>query len=243
MNKALHDTLLLRTCNCDMFGCWRPSAILECMQETAGMHSHLLGLSREKMRGMGLAWVLSRVKVEITRIPSVEETISIETYPTPNRHLFFPRSHIFRDGKGEVIGTANSLWMLMDLKTRRLTQSEEVVSHMPDNRDLKPAAGMPATVRALPADAELQAIEPVFTDFDTNGHVNNTKYLDWCCNALGMERMKQYCIPSFDVNYEAEILHGCKVRTELRVVDERFSFLGFDGEKQLFAISGKLEKR
>ena len=104
MEKVLHDTLTLRSCHCDMFETWRPGSILETMQETAGTHSARLGLPWDTMTGMGLAWILSRVQVQMTRLPMVTETVQIETYPTLTRHLFFPRSHIFRDAQGEEIG-------------------------------------------------------------------------------------------------------------------------------------------
>ena len=42
MLKTYREDLLLRTCTCDMQGRWRPSAILESMQETAGTHAQLL---------------------------------------------------------------------------------------------------------------------------------------------------------------------------------------------------------
>ena len=42
MQKTYRDELLLRTCHCDMQGRWRPSAILEAMQEAAGTHAELL---------------------------------------------------------------------------------------------------------------------------------------------------------------------------------------------------------
>ena len=46
MMKTYEEELILRTCHCDFQGQWRPSAILESMQEAAGAHSHLLGLGR-----------------------------------------------------------------------------------------------------------------------------------------------------------------------------------------------------
>ena len=184
MGNILKETMELRACNCDMFGAWRPDAILEAMQETAGTHSALLGLDRSTMNSMGLAWVLSRVKVEFERVPKMGETVLIETYPTQNRHMFFPRSHIFKDAQGNTIGCANSLWVLLDIESRRITNSAEVQGKMPDNRDLTMAAGMPATVRTVEGEAQKAHMLPRFTDLDVNGHVNNTKYLEWCCNAL-----------------------------------------------------------
>ena len=243
MESKLVSTLALRSCHCDMFGQWKPSGILEAMQETAGEHSVRFGLSRSVMDGYGIAWVLSRVKVEMTRLPVAGETITIETYPTAARHLFFPRSHIFRDESGAQIGCANSLWVLLDLKERRIVKDERVMDKVPDNPGLAPAAGMPATVRALADDALEGCVVPQFTELDLNHHVNNTRYLDWCMNALGLEALTEQAVMAFDVNYDAEILPGCEVRTQLTRDGDRFTFCGMAGEKRHFGVGGRLGSR
>ena len=243
MLKIYQEEMFLRTSMCDALGAWRPDAILECMQETAGAHSALLGLGRDVMDRMGVCWILSRVKVEMHRVPHALEKITVETWPMPTRHLFFPRSHVFCDEKGDVIGCANSLWMVMDLESRRVVKNDFVAAHMPDTSDFKSAAGIPATVRALAGEKETSQYSPVFTDFDLNRHVNNTKYMAWCLNALGAERLEKQCVQTFDVNYDAEILPGTQVQLELCEMDGAFSFLGFADEKQRFAVSGRLVQR
>ena len=238
------ETFTLRPAQCDMGYLWRPSAILETMQDTAGVHSIHIGVDRNTLwQNGGLIWIVTRLKVEMTRMPRSGETITLETYPTAPRHMFFPRSHIFRDESGEQIGSANSLWATMDFENRRMVKSEFVLSKMPDNSDLSPAAGIPATIRALDSDIEEGLILPQYTDLDVNEHVNNTKYLDWCCNALGVETMSKMYISSFDINYDNEIRPGVNIQTQLTRNGDRFSFLGFSGETKHFSIGGVLFPR
>ena len=243
MSSVYTETLELRACSCDMSGAWKPSAILETMQETAGVHSRIFGLSRDVMDAMNIAWVLSRLTVRFDRVPVVGETITVETYPTPNRHMFFPRTHIFRDDTGAQVGCANSLWVLMDLTERKLTRSDEVLAHMPDNTGMAMLPGMPATVKPLSGEPVTGEVIPRYSELDMNRHVNNTKYLDWCVNALGVDVMAENCITAFDVNYDAEILPGSVIRTELTRDGEKFSFCGFDGAKRHFSVGGTLAAR
>lgn len=242
MNQMYTETLEIRACHCDMQGIWKPSSILESMQETAGVHSAQLGLVRDVMDQMGIAWVVTRLKVEFSRVPHVGEKVIIETYPTLNRHLFFPRSHVFRMEDGTEIGHANSLWVTMDITSRKIVKNEFVVSKMPENADLQMALPMPATVRLPEGEHQIQHMIPQYTDLDQNVHVNNTKYLDWCCNAIGLERMKDCCISAFDVNYDAEIRPGCEIQTQLSVEKDGFVFCGFEGEKRHFGVSGKFSR-
>ena len=243
MSSVYTETLELRACSCDMSGAWKPSAILETMQETAGVHSRIFGLGRDVMDAMNIAWVLSRLTVRFDRVPVVGETITVETYPTPNRHMFFPRTHIFRDGTGAQVGCANSLWVLMDLTERKLTRSDEVLAHMPDNTGMAMLPGMPATVKPLSGEPVTGEVIPRYSELDMNRHVNNTKYLDWCVNALGVDVMAENCITAFDVNYDAEILPGSVIRTELTRDSEKFSFCGFNGAKRHFSVGGTLAAR
>lgn len=242
MEKSYTDTFALRSLACDIRGQWRPSAILETMQEVAGDQCAELGIGRPVMDGMGIAWVLSRTRVAMKRLPRLGETICAETWPLPPKHLFYPRVSAFRDGAGDLIGEANSLWLLMDLNTRRVVNSDEVLRHLPDNADMP--AGIPlGAVRPLEGEAEARTFMPPYADFDLNGHVNNTKYLDWTLNALGHRVMAERWISEFSVGYEREIRPDEEIRTELVRLDESFSFCGFAGDKRCFCVVGKLEER
>ena len=241
MEKTYAETFALRTCHCDMYGEWRPGAILESMQETAGAHCARLGIGRDVTDALGIAWVLSRSHVALERVPRIGQTVTVETWPLPSKHLFFPRANAFRDAEGRQIGAATSLWVLLDVASRRIVSSEEVLAHLPDNRDLP--GGMPGNVRALAGEAETGAFAPAYSDFDVNGHVNNTRYLDWTCAALGFETMAAARVKAFSVSYDREILPGEEVQTELVRADGGFSFCGAVGGRRCFTVAGAMESR
>lgn len=243
MNERYIDQIKLLTCQCDMYGSWLPSAILDAMQEAAGKHCEVLSLGKKQMDELGFVWVLSRAKVHMNKLPQYGDIVSVETYPTACRHLFYPRANIFRDENGEEIGYANSLWMLVDKATRKVTQSSEVQSRLPDTSQLNSRTGLPATVHALDGEVQKNFLTLRFTDFDLNQHVNNTKYLDFCCDGLGYDVMKQCQMLHFEVNYESEILPGSQVRTELVLDGDSFSFFGYTNNQRHFAIGGQLAQR
>ena len=47
--KSYQENILLRTCDCDVNGQWRPSAVLTTMQEMSGAHCALLGCGRDDL--------------------------------------------------------------------------------------------------------------------------------------------------------------------------------------------------
>ena len=241
--KIYRDEFVLRTCNCDFQGAWRPSAILTAMQEAAGMHSELLGCGREPLLKQNAVWVLTRSEVQMDRYPVVGETICVETFPMPNRRWFFPRYYIFKTDEGEVLGKASTLWVLLDPATRKMLPPGGVTDRIPDNSDLTPPMGMPATVEAVEGEMQIFSRVPAYTDLDVNQHVNNTRYADWACDALGIECMRENCLASMQVNYHAEVLPCQEITLHALCNGEKYQVSGYREDKLHFEIGGCLAKR
>ena len=243
MDKIYQETFLLRTSQCDYRGTWRPSAIFEAMQEASGMHSHLLGCGRDALIQQGFVWVLSRMEVQMGKYPGVGDTVTVETYPMNNRRWFFPRFFIFRNEQGDELGCASSLWVLLDLETRKMAPPDRVVHLIPDNSDLTAPMGLPSA--AVEADGEESRFTrvPAYTDLDVNNHVNNARYVDWLCDALGYETLERQTLRNICINYEAEVRPDQAVELKLKQHGEAFSLSGYHGEKRHFGISGALMDR
>lgn len=242
MEKMYSEQIKLRAPQCDIHGQWRPGAIMEAMQETATTHCERVGMGRDMTDAMGIVWVLTRARVSMRRLPKAGETVTVQTWPQTPKHMFYPRINAFLDADGGEIGSATSLWVLMDIHTRHIVNSDAILARIPDNSDLP--AGIPlGAVRPLAGEAAVAELLPPYADFDLNGHVNNTKYMDWACNALGHEALAQNQLMSFAINYDAEVLPGIAVRTELTRDGDRFGFCGYEGSKRCFCVVGTLQRR
>lgn len=244
--KTYEEAFLLRTPHCDFTGHWRPSDILAVMQEMAGAHSYLLGCGREETLKENLVWVLSRTELVMDRYPALGETIRAQTFPTPNKRWFFPRYFLFYDEKDRVIGKAGTLWLLMDFAERKMAISQGVLGRLPDNADITPPLGMPGNIPLLEGDPLPLTREPAYTDIDINGHVNNTRYADWLCDALGLEVMREYEIARLVIHYTREVLPGDRLELALQRQGEGFRLAGLAGEvgeEKRFEMGGGLRKR
>ncbi len=242
MMKTYEEKLTLATRDCDMNGRWRVSAILETMQETAGTHSLLLGCGREELLKKNIVWVLSRCELHMDRYPRIGERITVSTFPMPNRIFFFPRYYVFTDERGEMIGKAGTLWLLLDIRTRRMLPPGEVGRLIPDNTDLAVPMNLPATVGQLQGEEFLTEYEPVYTDLDVNGHVNNARYADWLCNAMGIETMQKSEPESIILNYNREILPGQRVTLRRVTRDRQYRLTGYVGDTIAFDIGGTMRQ-
>lgn len=235
------ETQTLLTCHCDFTGSWRPSAILETMQETSGRHSDLLGVGRDALRREGVTWIVTRYELVMEKYPKIGDKVLTETYPLATRHGFYPRYFSFRSEAGEELGYASSLWALLRLEDRSMIPGNYLGEKIPDNGDLRPKIVMPRMASVLPGEARTAFLLPQYADLDDNRHVNNTKYLDWLCNALGIETMERRRVSRLLVAYHKEIRPGQQIRTELSRRDDAFSFCGMEGEERHFTLSGELK--
>ena len=241
--KIYCEEELLLSRDCDLGGLWRPSAILTAMQEVAGAHSHILGCGRETLVEQGIVWVLTRCEVRMDREAHLGETVSIETFPMPLRRWFFPRYFVFRDAAGAALGAASTLWVLFNLEKRCMVAPGEVAKAIPDNSDLTPPLGVPGPVPRLTGETVRSARTPVYSELDVNGHVNNARYADWLCDALGLETLRDLRVRDMRLSYAAEIRPGQEMDLTLVRDGLAFHLTGAHGGKVHFEIGGELEKR
>lgn len=242
--KTYCEKTLLLSRDCDLGGLWRPSAILTAMQETAGMHSHILGCGRETLVQKGVVWVLTRCEVQMEKEARMGSRLSIETFPMPLRRWFFPRYFVFRDEEGAQVGAAGTLWVLFDLEKRCMVAPGDVAGAIPDNSDLTPPLGVPGPVPRLTTGGTLESARtPVYSELDVNGHVNNARYADWLCDALGLEIMREYRVKTMRLSYAAEIRPGQAMELRLTRDGLAYHLTGSHEGKTHFEIGGELEKR
>ncbi len=243
MYKTWSRTAEICASECDISGAWRPGAMMEALQEVAAVHCDLLGAGRAELRKKGAAWVVTRMQVEMNRYPRIGEKITVETFHTPVRRWFFPRYFIIRDEQGKQVGAAASLWVLLDLNTRHMIQPGQIELLMPDNSDLPAPLGLPGAVQDVGGVLHEWDFKPAYTDMDYNGHVNNTRYMDWCCNALGIELLAEKELATFTLNYHFEIRPGQQVHAELKRLADDFAYTAYVESERRFEVGGTLRNR
>ena len=239
--KYLERTISIRISECDMNNFWRPSAILTELQEAATLHSTAIGCGREDLLPKGIVWVVVRLSLRMHRYPSFGETVTLRTFHRPTRHNFFPRYFLIMDGEGQVIGEASSLWLLMDLETRQAVSASRLPTPLPDNSGMPEPLPLPGSIPALSGEATLHPWAVQFTDLDPNRHVNNTRYADWLCNALGIETMSSHLLTSLIIHFNTEVLPGQSVVMRLLREGDYVQLLGDHDGKAAFEIGGILK--
>ena len=216
----------------DRYGRLKPSAILYFAQEVAGMHCNLLAVDYDTLAQRRLFWAVTRHKVQITRMPHRGETIHIETWPMPTTRVAYPRSMVAYDAQGNECFRSISIWVLMDLDTRNMIlPGKSGISVVGTLRGNELAAPTGVVAKILGSRRERSVC---FTDLDRNGHMNNTKYLDWIDDLLPSPFHEKHSVKEFTVCYLSEAREG-------QVLDMQWDFLE-DGCLQVDAHRNNNEK-
>ena len=190
----------------DRFGYLKPSAILYYAQEVAGEHCKALALDYDTLARRRMFWAVIRHRVQITRLPVRGETIRVETWPMPTTRAAYPRSVVAYDAQGSECFRSISLWVLMDMDTRNMI--------LPGKSGIVVSGALRGTELAVP-----QSLAPgqlrnrrqrtvCYTDLDRNGHMNNTRCLDWVDDLLPSEFHGLHRVREFTVCYYSEGREG-----------------------------------
>ena len=186
----------------DRYGRLMPSKLLYILQEVAGKHFSELAMNYDALAEKGMFWAVTRHKVQISRLPLAGETIHIETWPMPTTRVAYPRSMVAYDASGNEVFRSISLWVLMDLNTRNMIlpgKSGISVAGTLRGLELSSPLGLPSKLMASHRKRWVN-----YTDLDRNGHMNNTRYLEWIYDLLPSEFHARHTVREFTVCYFSE---------------------------------------
>jgi medium-chain acyl-[acyl-carrier-protein] hydrolase len=185
------------------------SSLFGYFQDIANQAAENLGVGiNQLVEKYGVAFVLMRIRIDLIRNPKLDEEIIIETWPLKPGKLEFERDFIVYDTKGEVIARAVSVWVIMDLKKRRLKRSEAINLEYPE---LITEKAIDVELGKIKATENLETAYHKtigYSDIDFNGHLNNSRYVDFIMDCFPLKEHENYHTSSIEVNYINEALPG-----------------------------------
>lgn len=184
----------------------KPSSLLYFAQEAAADHCLLLEADWDTLNKKHLFWAVIRHKVQITRLPVQGEHITVETWPMPTTRVAYPRATAGYDSSGNELFRCISLWVLMDTESRSMVLPEksgvEVIGALRGNELSVPKNLLPRSFR------NHTFRDVTFSLLDRNGHMNNTRYLDWVDDLLPSAFHQLHFPREFTVCYLSEAREG-----------------------------------
>ncbi len=168
----------------DTSHCTTMTSICNFLQIIAGNHAHFRGLGFDDMSASGNFWVLNRLLVQMEKMPEWRSEITIHTWVSSMKGPFSYRNFIIYDKDNMSLGSASTLWVALNTKTRRPVRLN--TDTFPILQEKKPACGEPQKLAALKSEEIISSEHKVvYSDLDVVNHVNNTKYIEWLLDSYG----------------------------------------------------------
>jgi len=187
----------------------KTSALLRLFQKSAALDLSNSGISDIEMHENHIAFVLSRMTVQMYKDIFFDDIITIKTYPRDLRGAAFIRDYIVYRGD-DVCCYCTSTWALIDTDSRRLLRpdalekfgglevSDENIRSLPTMRRKIDMTSLFGTyVHTVP-----------YSQLDINNHLNNTYYADMIFDGLSPELHKTDANMYIEINYRAEAVLG-----------------------------------
>lgn len=190
--------------------------------EVATLHANQIGIGYEYLVRDHQTWVLSRVAVEMTRYPGVDEHYTIRTWVSNITRLFSERDFEILDADDRVIGNARTVWAVLDTRTRSvgdISRVEWIRAIIPDKISPIPRGSRPRPVAApdtsSPAGYREATYTIQYTDIDFNRHVNSSRYIELLLNQWTLDFHDLNRLTRFEIAYLHEASYGMEVRLKM----------------------------
>lgn len=187
----------------------RPSALLGHLQEAATLAAEHMGFGRDLlMERYGAFWMLARLWYKLERPLHWGDELTIHTW-----HRGGKGASSYRDFdlyvNGEYVGEAVSVWVLAQLADRKMLRMSQIPELEGTQGGERSKERLLSKLR-LPEQMELAERRLMhYSDLDINGHVNNTRYADFACDAIRADRLGQDTfVAGMQLGYHAECRPG-----------------------------------
>ncbi|HID38493.1 MAG TPA: hypothetical protein EYP36_03145 [Calditrichaeota bacterium] len=207
-NLIWQETFKVRSYEINSEGRLSFQSLANYLMEAAFNHSYALKLSVLQLHKRGLTWVLSRLHVKVESYPRWMDRIVIETWPSGKNESYALRDFEVKDQNNNLIATATTSWMMMDIKTRRpvsLPDELKQLIHSGKNRAIDDAFDMLPQPQKVDVEKEFNVR---LSDLDINQHVNFLNYIEWAIESVPMEIWREYVLSDLQVSYRAEAKLG-----------------------------------
>lgn len=208
-NKVSYCTYEAESFHLDFTGHLTLDVLGNEMLNCADAHSESRGFGITELNENHYTWVLSRLVIEMKRMPRQYERYRVYTWVENVYRLFTDRNFEVVTEEGETLGYARSIWAMINTETRKpadlLTLHNGQINDYICDRPCPIERPGRVKVRADQAVRELQTR---YSDIDINGHVNSVKYIEHILDLFAPDTFREKRLKRFEIAYIAESYYG-----------------------------------
>jgi|GEM_PF-1233875 len=198
----------IKSSDVDCFHELKMNRAFQLFQDSANEHSTNLDLSVNNLADRhGVAWILMRMRVEAIKMPLRDDDICIETWPLPSSPMY-ERDFIIYDKNGDPLLKCGSVWIIMDMESRNIIR-DRILKY--EHIEMLTDRAVGGKLKQLREPGPLERVYDRlihYTDIDYNGHVNNTRYVEYCYDCLDLSFYERNRVSAFEINFVNECMTG-----------------------------------
>ena len=174
------------------------------LQITAGVHAELGGISFSDMQIHNQAWVLSRMRVEIKRLPKWRDVVTVKTWINSLENSRSIRCLELYIGEEKIAG-CETFWAVFNTQTRRPENLALPHAHFEKYPDDKATEIQFSKIDTTIDKKFVTEKTILLSDLDIVNHANSVKYLEWCLDYVVPKLLLNKTLESFEMNYLKEV--------------------------------------
>ena len=214
MDKIGKYEFIAEPFHCDFSGRMFLGHLGNQMLNAADFHSTDRGFGMKYLMTIKRSWVLSRLAIEMTKMPEQHEHYTVETWVESAMKFFTSRNFQVTGGNGRVYGYGRSIWAMIDTETRQPTDIYAIDNGAINNWivDDKPCPiEKGGRVKMSENAGFVRSIDINYNDIDINGHVNSVKYIEHTLDLWDIDWYREHRLKRFEIAYVAETHQGDKL--------------------------------
>jgi medium-chain acyl-[acyl-carrier-protein] hydrolase len=209
------------------------------LQEAGRSHAEALGWGVNLLRTKNQFWVLARLHIQLLKRPAPGQTVVVHTWPKgTDRHFALRDFLVFLDD--ELIARATSTWALLQLPQRRPIALDVMDERLFERKNDHAITAIPDKIESPEITGQPRLHTVVFSELDQNGHVNNTRYLNWMLDTFPTEFHRKNEVAELQANYLAEVFPDQEIAIYRQEVAENKFVLEFKGPKNKPLFRGNI---
>lgn len=196
------------------------ASIVNFLCDIGNTQSESLGETIDELTARNCAWVFYKYDIKIKRYPKYRDIITVQTEPTAFNKFYAFRGYKIMDKDNNVIVEATALFFLINIEKRRPTRISEEQMNAYTGGEILPKGVDMGEVRDFNEEDFSKEFSIRYSDIDSNGHVNNVKYMEWAIESVPEEVIKDYKLKRIKVVFVKETVYGDKVHVLGQKIEE-----------------------
>ena len=224
MRPILEKTYFLSASDANAEGQLSYTSLTSNIIDIATDHANSLGIGNPAMADMHAGWILSRITIDMNRLPEVNSHYILKTWIEDfNRH-YSARCFSVSSPEGEIYGYCRTIWLVLDTENRKNLG----LGHLNLSKDLilGEKAPIPMQEKHFPIVGEEEIMTPKSIrtthkpyfysfqdcDLDFYRHVNTVRYVTILLNQFTLKEHDKTRIKRLELSFLHEASYGMETK-------------------------------